>query len=253
MGRAKEIIVKVIPSKVANEFVKKHHYSGTFAPTAQIHFGCFLDGKMHGAMSFGASLDKRKTIGFVDTGLSDDEGWNSYLEINRIAFDDYLPKNSESRCISIAIRLLKKKAPHIKWILSYADGTQCGDGTIYRASGFKLCGIKKNQAIRERSDGSTLVYHGFKNADFSKTKIKEGFQLRYIFLIDKTCKINLPIIPFEKIDEVGAGIYKGKKISLRERRESLSERVDLNASSQMDSEGATITLLSQDNINIEKK
>jgi hypothetical protein len=28
MGRAKEIIVKVIPSKIANEFVKKHHYSG---------------------------------------------------------------------------------------------------------------------------------------------------------------------------------------------------------------------------------
>ena len=28
MGRAKEILVKVIPAKIANEFVKKHHYSG---------------------------------------------------------------------------------------------------------------------------------------------------------------------------------------------------------------------------------
>lgn len=253
MGRAKEIIVKVIPAKIANEFVKKHHYSGSFAPTAQIHFGCFLDGKMHGAMSFGASIDKRNTIGFVDTGLSENEGWNSFLEINRIAFDDYLPKNSESRCIAMAIRLIKKNAPHVKWILSYADGTQCGDGTIYRASGFKLCGITTNRHIVETPDGKVLVKHGSKKADFSKTKIKEGFQLKYIYLIDKTCKINLPIIPFEKIDEVGAGIYKGKKISLRERRDSLSERVDLNASSQMDSEGATITLLSHDNINIEKK
>lgn len=28
MGRAKEIIVKVIPSQIANPFIKKHHYSG---------------------------------------------------------------------------------------------------------------------------------------------------------------------------------------------------------------------------------
>jgi hypothetical protein len=34
MGRAKDIIVKVIPSKVANEFVKKHHYSGKVVPNS---------------------------------------------------------------------------------------------------------------------------------------------------------------------------------------------------------------------------
>ena len=34
MGRAKEIIVKVIPAKIANEFVKKHHYSGKVVPIA---------------------------------------------------------------------------------------------------------------------------------------------------------------------------------------------------------------------------
>ena len=48
-------------------------------------------------------------------------------------------------------------------------------------------------------------------------KIK-GFQLRYIYLIDKTCKITVPILPFSKIDEMGAGMYKGEKISLQERK-----------------------------------
>ena len=43
MGRAKEIIVKVIPAKIANEFVKKHHYSGKVVPNSTLHFGCFLD------------------------------------------------------------------------------------------------------------------------------------------------------------------------------------------------------------------
>ena len=90
-------------------------------------------------MSYGCPIDKRKVIGIVK-GTK----WNEFLELNRMAFSDLLPKYSESRCIAISMKLLKKNAPHIKWVLSFADGTQCGDGTIYRASGFKLIGIKKN-------------------------------------------------------------------------------------------------------------
>jgi hypothetical protein len=142
MGRAKEILVKVIPAKIANGFVKKHHYSGKVVPNSNLHFGCFLDGKLHGVMSFGSSMDKRKTLSYCTNTL-----WNEFLELNRMAFDDYLPKNSESRCIAIAIKLIKKNAPHIKWIISFADGTLCGDGTIYRASGFKLIKVGKNSTI----------------------------------------------------------------------------------------------------------
>ena len=139
MGRAKEIVVKVIPSKIANEFVKKHHYSGKVVNLSSLHFGAFLDGKLHGVMSYGPPMDKRNVLKLVDSGKkTDNEKWNEMLELNRMAFDDYLPKNSESRCISISIKLIKKHAPQIKWLLSYSDATQCGDGTIYRASGFYL-------------------------------------------------------------------------------------------------------------------
>ena len=93
MGRAKEIIVKVIPSKVANEFVKKHHYSGKVVPNSTLHFGCFLDEKLHGVMSYGCSMQKSSVIGLVKPCL-----WNDMLELNRMAFDNYLPKYSESRC-----------------------------------------------------------------------------------------------------------------------------------------------------------
>ena len=40
----------------------------------------------------------------------------------------------------------------------------------------------------------------------------DGFQLRYIYLIDKTCKITVPILPFSMIDEMGARIVTGKQI-----------------------------------------
>lgn len=227
MGRAKEIIVKVIPAKIANEFVKKHHYSKSVVQNSVLHFGCFLDNKLHGVLQYGNSIDKRNCINFVDSGLSINKAWNTFLELNRMAFDDYLPKYSESRCISISIKLIKKNAPHVKWILSYADGTQCLDGTIYRASGFNLCGINKNSTIYELKDGICKAKHGTSKVDFSGAKKKDGNQFRYIYLIDKSCKITVPILPFSKIDELGAGMYKGKKISLAERK-AKSDAIDSN-------------------------
>jgi len=219
MGRAKEIIVKVIPSKVANEFVKNHHYSGKIVSMSNLHFGCFLDNKMHGVMSYGPPMDKRNVLPLVDSGVLDfNKRWNEMLELNRMAFDDYLPKNSESRCIAISIKLIKKNAPQIKWLLSYSDATQCGDGTIYRASGFKLTQINKNGTIYKLSNGNIVAKRGDSKYDFKGASALKGFQNRYIYLIDKTCKLTVPEIAFSKIDELGAGMYKGKKITLQERR-----------------------------------
>jgi len=235
MGRAKEILVKVIPSKIANDFVKKNHYSGKIVNNSSLHFGCFLDNKLHGVMSYGSPFDKSRVLGMVEPCL-----WNEMLELNRMAFDEYLPKNSESRCLAISIKLIKRNAPHIKWILSFSDGTQSGDGSIYRASGFYLTSIKQNQSIIELENGKRVASMTFTKgkhilaqngrAGIPKgSKKVEGFQLRYIFLIDKKCKLTVPILPYSKIDEMGAGMYKGKKITLQERRVTKSDAVESNA------------------------
>ena len=92
MGRAKELTLRVIPATVATPFVKRHHYSGKVVNNSVLHFGVFLDGKLHGVMSYGPSLVKAHIIGLV-AGT----GWNEYLELNRMAFDSALPRNSESR------------------------------------------------------------------------------------------------------------------------------------------------------------
>jgi hypothetical protein len=229
MGRAKEIIVKVIPAKIANEFVKRHHYSGKVVNNSTLHFGCFLDGKLHGVISYGSPFDKRKVLGMVQPSL-----WNEMLELNRMAFDDYLPRNSESRCLAISIKLIKRNAPHIKWILSFSDGTQSGDGAIYRASGFYLTSIKPNSSIIELPNGKRVASMTFTKGKHilsqngragvpEGSKKVEGYQFRYIYLIDKTCKITVPILPFSKIDEMGAGMYKGKKITLAERKKNICE------------------------------
>ena len=49
-----------------------------------------------------------------------------------------------------------------------------------------------------------------------------GYQFKYIYFIDKKIESNLtkPIIPFSEIDKQGAGMYKGEKITLKERKEN---------------------------------
>lgn len=159
MGTAKDIVLRPIPAGDANALVRRVHYSGKVVNNSQIHIGVFYRGALEGAMQFGPSLDKRKIQGLVEG-----TGWHEFIELNRMAFSDVLPRNSESRAIGIAMKMLRKHAPQLKWVVSFADATQCGDGTIYRASGFVLTGIKKNDQIWEAPQG----------ARFSRTSLTDG-------------------------------------------------------------------------------
>jgi hypothetical protein len=228
MGDAKRLIVKPISAKDANRIVRSLHYSGKVDPRSQLHLGVFLDGKCGGAMQFGPSLQKSAMLGIVE-GTQ----WNGFIELNRMAFADWLPRNGESRAIGYAFRWMKKQYPQIKWCVSFADGTQCGDGTIYRASGFVLTGIKPNSSMWKTSSGEVIAdvvtrmkgstgvrsRIGFRVGEAWSTFAKRtgatklpGFQLRYIYFLDPTARehLTVPILPFSEIDRRGAGMYKGK-------------------------------------------
>ncbi len=152
MGKAKDILLRPIGAKEANRLVRRVHYSGKVVNNSQIHIGVFYNGGLHGALQFGPSLDKRKIQGLVK-GTK----WHEFIELNRLAFDDVLPRNSESRALSISFKLLRKHAPQLKWIISFADATQSGDGGIYRASGFVLTSIKPNDQIWMAPDKQSVA------------------------------------------------------------------------------------------------
>lgn len=209
---AKDIILKPIDSKSANSFVKKHHYSGKVVDNSQLHFWVFYKWILGGVMSFWPSTDKSKLIGLIEGTW-----WNEFIELNRMAFSELLPKNSESRAIAISIRLLKQKAPHLKWIISFADGCQCGDGTIYRASGFELTDIKKNVRIVLLNNGE--ITHEINRKDpkhnINIYGVKEkvgGFMLRYIKHLVPGLTRNYKILQYSEIEKAWASMYKGAKI-----------------------------------------
>lgn len=255
MTSAKDVIVKPIKSSAANALVKRIHYSGKVVANSSLHFGAFLNGKLEGVMSFGSPMDKRKTLPLVK-----DTKWTGMLELNRMAFSERLPRNSESRCMSIAFKLIRKYYPHIEWILSFSDGTQCGDGTIYRASGFVLTQVKENSSLYQTPSGVPIARmtwdsatpenraklatrYGIDNFDsatfLSKTakmngmKSLVGYQLRYIYFLNKSARkrLTVPEIPFSRIDEIGAGMYKGKPKRMKQ----------ANSGDQLESGGAAPT------------
>ena len=226
MGNAKDILIQPISAKDANALVKRFHYSGKVVNNSQLHFGIFYQGRCEGAMQFGPSLDKRKIQGLV-AGTQ----WHEFLELNRMAFSDNLPRNSESRALGVAWKLLRTHAPQVKWVISFADATQCGDGTIYRAAGFVLTGISQRNEMMRLSTGEVI----HRIAANTNTKIVSksgggmmgaarlaaqlgakrllGYQLRYIYFLDPSYrkKLTVPEIPYAKIDELGIGMYKGQK------------------------------------------
>lgn len=230
---AKDLVLKPITRSEADAVIKREHYSGKVVQNSQIHMGIFFAGRLEGALQFGPSLDKRKMLGLVT-----ETPWNGFLELNRMALSEALPPNSESRSISIAMKLLGKYAPKVQWVVSFADGTQCGDGTIYRASGFVLTGIKKSANLIRLPDQTTIhkmtlesnpksarkelggrSYYDITGGRYDLNKyvsevggtVIPGFQLRYIYFLHKSARerLTVPIIPFSEINKLGAGMYLG--------------------------------------------
>jgi hypothetical protein len=210
---AKSIVVKPIKANDANKFVKLHHYSKKVVPNSQLHFGVYLNDKLEGVMQFGPPINKKGTINVVR-----DTKWSGMLELNRMAFSDKLPRNSESRAMAVAFKIIKKNYPQIEWIVSFSDGTQCGDGTIYRAAGFVLTDIRVSDALRRNPKTGEVMHviqahHLMLTKEFKTWEPTKGYQLRYIYFLNKEAKnrLTVPVIPFAKIDEMGAGMYKGQK------------------------------------------
>ena len=228
---AKEIIVKPIDKQTADKIVKKYHYSGKVVQNSNLCFGVYYKGLLLGAMQFGSPTDKRKMLPMVSGTL-----WNEMIELNRMAFSDALPRFAESRAISLAFKWMKKNS-EIKWCISFADGCQCGHGTIYQASNFKLCQIKENSQLMKLPDGTikhklcftdgkskeskTMSANGYTSLKkYLDEKLKgtiniKGYMYKYIYFIDRSIEKNFTgeFIPFSKIKELDIEMYKGKWIS----------------------------------------
>ena len=129
---------------------------------------------------------------------------------------DVAPRNSESEAIGQIFKWFKKNRPHIKWLISFADGANNKVGTIYQATNWTYTGYSVQGGVWVTKDGArhTQVSMMSKH-NTTKRDVLEGIygtplyrvrggQFRYIYFLDKKWKKRLttPPLPYPKLTEL---------------------------------------------------
>ena len=130
-----EFQIREIDRDLANDTIKKNHYSKKVYNATYIHLGVFMNDQFVGVLQYGYAMNPA-SCGSVVEGTE----MNQYLELNRMWLDDSAPRNSESRALSYSFKFIRGKFPKIKWIQSFADERCGGFGIVYQAASFYFYG-----------------------------------------------------------------------------------------------------------------
>lgn len=161
--------VRTIDRDTANAIIIEHHYSRRIYRGTTLHLGVWIGGQLLGILQFGYAMNPASAPSVVEgTGMTE------YLELNRMWLDDRAPRNSESRALAFAIRLIRRVRPAVKWIQSFAD-ERCGlFGTVYQAAGFTYHG--EHRGIFWELDGE--FYHNSLATNSKSAKNPRAAHLR---------------------------------------------------------------------------
>jgi len=121
------------------------------------------------------------------------------LELNRVALNGKQKYTSE--CLAASLKRLKKEAPLVKLVVSYADKGQSHRGTIYQATNWKL--------IEDiHSSGTEYFYKGQWMHDRDKyvwkvdfrtlPKRKKAGKYKYVYFFDKRLEKQYTFLPYPK-------------------------------------------------------
>lgn len=233
--------IRQIDKLSAAMFIKKHHYTKKSSSCRYALGLYYVEEKEHpffnakieiliGVMTYGHPVSNRTVASITkEIKLELDE----VLELTRlVCLPDY-GTNTESWFIGQSFKWLKKYAPEVKVLVSYADPEQSHTGGIYRATNwmYQGCGVSKlmpDFSILLEEDGLWMHSRtvgskfGNKSIDNLAKKIGKTFlrkeetaKHRYIyFLCDKKEKkklisdLKIPILPYTDIKEYEQLIQK---------------------------------------------
>lgn len=108
--------VRLIDRNLANDLIIANHYSRRVYRASTLHLGVFMAAELVGVLQFGFAMNPASADSVVAGTLM-----TEYLELNRMWLADVAPRNSESRALAYAIRLIRRVRPAVKWIQSFAD------------------------------------------------------------------------------------------------------------------------------------
>ena len=180
-ARPRDIRVRRISVKAARPLIATHHYSRTMPDaTREVFAGYFPGNVLAGLVVFGMGAGKNQYLRLLPD-LADGE----YRELSRLWSPDGMPKNTESRLISTAIRLLD---PAVRLVVSYADPSQGHLGGVYQATNFLYLGMtdggerlidRDGQEVHSKLLSVYRMRHS-EMVDWSSRRIAEHYGFRSI-------------------------------------------------------------------------
>ena len=133
MSLCPELLVDWCSSAAAHSAARMWHYSGTIPKAPSAYLGVWESGQFIGSVVFGlgggGATDGRQY------GLA-----RSYevCELERVALSHHI--TPVSRIVAVALRILKRKNPGLRLVVSYADPEQNHVGAIYQAGNWVYVG-----------------------------------------------------------------------------------------------------------------
>jgi len=117
---------------------KRWHYTRTTS-VASVKIGVWEDGHFIGVILFG--LGAGNATSGIRFGL---RHHHDIAELVRIALAPW-HKTPVSRCVAIAIKMLRKQSPGLRMVISFADTGQGHHGGIYQAGGWTYLGMSTGE------------------------------------------------------------------------------------------------------------
>lgn len=202
---SRDFYVALIPCALAREMIQRNHYSHRVVNNSYVHLGVFYRRNLVGVLQFGYALCPARA-GKVVQGTGNTE----YLELNRMWLADVAPRNSESRAISYAFKLIRVIMPQVAWVQSFAD-ERCGRlGVVYQAANFLFVGHHVSEFLFLDGD----YYHrilitahkkGGGRGRLVRSQLDRAIllrfrQFRYVYFLKKAWRqrLRLPVLPYPK-------------------------------------------------------
>ena len=199
-----DIEVRPVPFRVAKTIVEREHYLHSMPGGTGLAFGAFVKGKLLGAATFGSGP-------MLAHCLVEGASPKDCLTLTRLWLSDELPANSESRCLGVMLRSLRKSTS-IKFLVSYADHSQGHLGIIYQAANWLYTGLSSAMPLYDLGDGkprhSRSLSHAygthstryFANHGVPVKLVPQSAKYRYVYFLDCSWKnkLRIPILPYPK-------------------------------------------------------
>lgn len=130
------------------EYIRENHYTGTCNPISN-KWKLLHGDRIVGGIVFANPMSEQ-----VRKFVAGDGNERSVTELHRLFTDDDCGKNIESWFIARALKLLKKKKPKYRFVVSYTDESEGHEGTIYRATNALYTGKAQERKFYRDDDGN---------------------------------------------------------------------------------------------------